>query len=1714
MGKQLIKTPFGRHRTKIQLEVLPGTTIADMLRVGNVPATIWNNVKIIINEYVIPRESWDTVELGDSDLVQVFVIPLGGGDDGGKSTLRLIAMIAITVIATVWLGPGGAAGLKGWQAAVAATAFTVVGTLAINALIPPPSVTNAEAAGRENHASYFIQGQQNRANPYGLIPCVYGTLRMAPALAAQPIVNNCGPKSIFSALYDFGLGNVHISDVRAGDTPIERIIVDQPPRIAPLRHVPEYSSGAFQHVTLQYLTHPANYADVSIDLADINDEGFVMTTPDSTEAVVELQFPQGLVKFGDLNEELRTGVLFAISIRKEGDANWQRPKGVTYCAGLPYTVGKGDASPQPPGITFFHPMLESTEIKYSNSGWVWFDTNSDGYFNVTVKDAEGDTEFFLRADAEIEWFHAENSPAGSPVVWAENDPVTQMLLRSKSTVVSGRKYSFQYQLKTKVPVGWIYGRFDRSKTDDINGVQNNAGYTYFGPIWIDNLKPSRPSPGIPGTAPPGGGGGDYDDSNISFWTLVMCFERSSVTLGWWTTSGYLYINGKATYLSGAQCYNYRGDFVKEEDVYASGSYTYRTAYYKVNMAAVPPSLKQLSAPLPAPRATPFVDTNIEVGVQVFSYQARPGVVSVTLPFPEAGRWEIHVRRETPEPTTTDRIINTARWSRLISHGTSYANNPRSILNLQHRHSMMELRLVASEEVEGNISEINAQVASELRYRMRGDNNWHSMITNNPAWVVADLLTGWSIQNRHHMPRALESVGWVKDTQIDWDDFIKLAEQANEFVQYFDVDNNLRFRPRYEFNGVIANDAPIIETAQSILAQCRCRLKLKNSGLIGIAFDEPQLYPVQMFTPANSWGFKGDRTYIEEPDALRVKFTAPDLNYQEGEVVVYRPGQNENSAQLYEDLPTIGITNPDAAGHFGMYMLAQSVFRNETFSLECDIENLVCEVGDKVLIQHDVPLLGSESCYVKEVNGGTITLDRPIGTFNAPIGYTVRRIIDGKILTGAVNQQSGDIIQVNTPHPIGVGELIVIGTKRADGYVTSEYLITGIVPKPDFTATITLVRYDAGVYDPYGDFPVWDPNFGQAPEETTNLETVNLQGSSTLIHINRYPYTHVTLTWAVSPAWAESNVANWQITFHPFDVSPSIDVATIPGGDREYTMDYKTPDNPAVYTPGEFHSGWWSVTPVSTLGYVGKGRQVWVPAQYDVDPPTAVKYFVGIYNTDGTIRFTWKFNAEDNIDYYEILYVALDGKRTFVAKVPWDSNFVSTSWTQEGTYEIIAVDTAGHRSTPSSAHVQMQLPQLRGDFQLGLANNILEVFWSLRAPVDPYIKYLVITYNPDTTLTAPDGTEADVLRFTPESWYGTTFIPYKVGTYFLHSENIQGAESDRLHSSTIWWGNTVSNYTLNQTLEFINQQPYNKLAFTWQFDGLPPELDVFRLYYKPTGGVRRLVYEGPQPTTVLEWFVDSATPDMQAGDFILEAITPWGLPGPAYTKPFVLLSDNSVPGVPGNFAGAQDMSGMLTLSWSIPAGANLDYYDIMYDPSGAAANTANATLLARVNWRNTQYLTTYKLGTYFIRAVNTSGGASAYARAFVTDLTTNLVDATFAGVFGQQLNDTTVSYYMIGATGGGVYRMPAEGLRIKIDIPTNFTGVRTLSVANRQPWSQNFVTVGELRDAGGIILDRRLWGIGGSLVCTVKPGDTIYLDHYPNVPRTAGWDADLVVYYIK
>ncbi len=180
---RLLPHPFSIERVEKHVE--SGQTIYEIM--GAAGCTPGRSYIVLLNGRFIPSEMWKRVRPKVHAEVIIKAVPMGGGGDGDQNkTLRTVLQIVIVIVAIVIIiATSGSA--TPWVVTAglwAAGAVSVVGNLAIAALLPP-KFNLPKPSGRAE-PGFSISGARNQAAPGGPIPKVYGRHRLFPFPNRRP----------------------------------------------------------------------------------------------------------------------------------------------------------------------------------------------------------------------------------------------------------------------------------------------------------------------------------------------------------------------------------------------------------------------------------------------------------------------------------------------------------------------------------------------------------------------------------------------------------------------------------------------------------------------------------------------------------------------------------------------------------------------------------------------------------------------------------------------------------------------------------------------------------------------------------------------------------------------------------------------------------------------------------------------------------------------------------------------------------------------------------------------------------------------------------------------------------------------------------------------------------------------------------------------------------------------------------------------------------------------------------------------------------------------------------------------------------------------------------------------------------------------------------------------------------------------------------------
>lgn len=403
------------------------------------------------------------------------------------------------------------------------------------------------------------------------------------------------------------------------------------------------------------------------------------------------------------------------------------------------------------------------------------------------------------------------------------------------------------------------------------------------------------------------------------------------------------------------------------------------------------------------------------------------------------RYDVRITRLSGD-SDEDRTFSKCHWTALR---TITAGNPVAVPGV----TLIAVRVRATGQLQGTLDEFTVIARTIARDWDATTQSWVWRPTSQPAALLRHML--------QHPSRRTPAT----DAQIDL-----------ERLAYWDGVTRPAGR---EFNGVFDAKTSLYDALSRVARLGRAMLSLRDLKF-SVVIDEPKTVPVRLFTPRNSWDYQGEMTHEPVPHGYRVGFVDAENAWKTDEVVVYDDGFGAANATLVDRVEIVGLTSREQAWKEGRFHLAQQRLRREIHRITCDFEQLACERGDLVALQHDVIAVGLESARIAaRSDDGTrvldVTLDAPVTMLrDRTYGLRVRRVDGGGMRTDLYRLRTvaGQSPRLAFAEPPLLAEAPAIGDLASFGLwqrETLQVLVRDIEPAADLSAKLTLIAEAPGVH---------------------------------------------------------------------------------------------------------------------------------------------------------------------------------------------------------------------------------------------------------------------------------------------------------------------------------------------------------------------------------------------------------------------------------------------------------------------------------------------------------------------------------------------------------------------------------------------------------------------------------------------------------------------------
>ena len=764
-------------------------------------------------------------------------------------------------------------------------------------------------------------------------------------------------------------------------------------------------------------------------------------------------------------------------------------------------------------------------------------------------------------------------------------------------------------------------------------------------------------------------------------------------------------------------------------------------------------------------------------------------------FPVNTTMSIRIRRATGDNVEDNPDYRYYHQSYL--QNVSFSNNSSPAVDpLGAKIAKSAVKIKATEQLNGSIEGINAIVQTYCK--AWNGSGWADASTSNPAALFRYVL--------EHPANAQK----ITDPSEKFD-----LAQLQHWSTYCDLKG-------FEYNAVLGTQRSVLEVLRDICAAGRASPALVD-GKWTVTIDEEKPNIIQHFTPHNSWGFESTKSLPRLPDGLRVTYYDQDQNYQEAEIIVYASGKSESDSELFESIQLPGVTKKSAVIDHARWHMAQAKLRPEVYTLNSDIEYLVCNRGDRVKVMHDIPLWGLASGRIKNRISDTVfELDEDVPMVrNTSYTLRVRSSNGASVVRNIVPVTSdGNYNQITitpsaTEAEINASDLFMFGEVNSE---TNDLIVLSIEPTGNKSARLTLVDYGVtSTYNIFNDYltltndVVFDSKITLPPtllidtfasKVPTITTTISDESVMELIAAGVFRYNLVVsytnaaqLPKTTASVEAQYDYAAATDSLNLRNVSTAYNKGSISIPDVVEGETYKVR---LRYVSADGKVGQWTSWQNTTI--TGKTRPPQQVTNFKAEPE---------YNA-GRLRLSWDGNPEVDIKGYEVRTENANwgssSNRVFYGNANSCST-ISEDSEHATTYYIRAFDYAGNYSDFSSyltfiAPVPDSPTQLT--YSYGTTSNTNStVTFSWKAPANSFFsikEYKVIISRPDSP--------------NEEAFVSST--KYTTSADWLGNATLTVIAVDTIGSQSLPATLTVPKYAPDPVVAFSTQIVDNNVLLKWDF----------------------------------------------------------------------------------------------------------------------------------------------------------------------------------------------------------------------------------------------------------------------------------------------------------
>lgn len=607
----------------------------------------------------------------------------------------------------------------------------------------------------------------------------------------------------------------------------------------------------------------------------------------------------------------------------------------------------------------------------------------------------------------------------------------------------------------------------------------------------------------------------------------------------------------------------------------------------------------------------------------------------------AGRYEVRAKCSYKSGATT-RDSTRLCWTQL-SH-ISYDDFCRS------GKILVGIKALATDQLSGGMPTVTwFQTISDINVYNPNAEKYEQKSARNPAWAAYDLLHRCKIIKNIKTGIVENVVFGISANRIDYQAFVDWAAFCTE--------------RKLEFEYIFDTASDLWSSLQKPESVGRGKVILKGTRYSCVC-DRPT-QPVQLFTMGNMVQDKFQEDFLgmkDRANAVEISFINKDKGYQKDTLTIYGDDwDNNQTIQNSTQITLYGCTSYQQAYREGNYRLRLNKYLQRTISFDADIDAIACQVGDVILVQHDIPQWGYGG-RVLAATEDTIQFDRsvtmePGKQYSVMVRFADDTLVERQVL-GVVAET--DTVTVSSPFS-SIPQKWDIFSFGETHKVTKPFRVLNISRSQEFKRSITALEYVEGVYTEADTIPVID--YSDLDDNVPEVGNLNLR-QQTYRQKDGTIISEIDCSWVVpkkhiknSIVWYSRDEGQSWILWG--NTTNNLAVITGVKSQETYLVKVCTLNNSGVISPGII------------------SKEIYITGKDQ--PPSNIDSIVAEVNPSDSTKLILKWSAVTDID---LKGYQLSEGNTVVTLTPINDNqyiFTATS-SRQYNFSVVAIDNSGNPSS--------------------------------------------------------------------------------------------------------------------------------------------------------------------------------------------------------------------------------------------------------------------------------------------------------------------------------------------------------------------------------------------------------------------------------------------------